>query len=118
MNGLAADVEIKGSIKFSQELLLEGRVEGDLISSTSSLTIGENASVKGTVSTRSVTIFGSVEGDIEVQERCEVKATAKIFGNISARTFSIEEGAIFQGRSKVQKLPQSHGSSQGHRSPA
>lgn len=119
MNGLSADVEIKGSLTFSNELLLEGRVEGDIISG-STLVIGEKASVKGTVRTLNVTIHGVVEGDIEAQERCEVKSTAQILGNITARRFSIEEGATFQGRSKVQNPPppQSHGSPQGRRSPA
>lgn len=117
MNGLSADVEIKGSITFSNELLLEGRVEGDM-TSASRLVIGEHAFVKGTVTTRSVTVYGAVEGDIVAQERCEVKATANVLGNISAKIFSIEEGATFQGRSRVQNPPQSHGSSQGRRSPS
>jgi len=114
MNGLSADVEIKGSLTFSNELLLEGRVEGEIISG-SRLVIGEQAFVKGTVSTQSVTIYGAVEGDVEALERCEIKSTGHVIGNISARTFSIEEGATFQGRSKVQNQPppQSHGSTQG-----
>ena len=118
MNGLSADVEIKGSLTFSNELLLEGRVEGDIVSG-STLIIGEQASVKGTLRTLNVIIYGVVEGDIDAKERCEVKSTARIIGNISARRFSIEEGATFQGRSKVQPSspPQSHGSTQGRRSP-
>lgn len=117
MNGLSADVEIKGSITFSNELLLEGRVEGEIISA-SKLVIGKDAVVKGNVSTASVTVHGRVEGDIAAQDRCEIKATASVIGNISARIFSIEEGATFQGRSRVQNPPQSHGSSQGRRSPS
>lgn len=119
MNGLSADVEIKGSLTFSNELLLEGRVEGDVFSG-STLIIGETAAIKGTVRTLNVTIYGVVEGDIEAQERCELKSTANVVGNIAARRFSIEEGATFQGRSKVQNSPppQSHGSPQGRRSPA
>lgn len=118
MNGLSADVEIKGSLTFSNELLLEGRVEGDIFS-TSTLIIGETAVVKGTVTTVSVTVYGIVEGDIEAQERCEVKSTGRVIGNITARRFSIEEGATFQGRSKVHNSPppQSHGSPQGRRNP-
>lgn len=114
MNGLSADVEIKGSLTFSNELLLEGRVEGDILSS-STLIIGETAIVKGTISTLNVTVDGIVEGDIEAEERCEVKATGRVIGNITARRFSIEEGATFQGRSKVQNSPppQSHGSPKG-----
>ena len=67
MNHLSTHVEIKGSLTFSQELLLEGRVEGD-VSSTASLTIGEKAFVKGTINTRSIVVSGRVEGNITVQE--------------------------------------------------
>lgn len=101
MNHLSTHVEIKGSLTFSQELLLEGRVEGD-VSSTASFTISEKAFVKGTINTRSVVVCGHVEGNITVQERCQVKSTATILGNITAATLSIEAGAIFCGHSQVQ----------------
>ena len=106
MNHLFAHVEIKGSLTFSKELMLEGRVEGD-ISSTAHLIIGEKAFVKGPITTRSVVVFGHVEGNITVQERCEVKSTATIVGNITAATFAIEEGASFCGRSHVSMPPKS-----------
>ena len=114
MNHLLAHVEIKGSLTFTQELLLEGRVEGD-ISSPTHLVIGEKAFVKGTVSTRSVVVSGHVEGNITVKERCEVKATATILGNITAATFAIEEGATFCGHSQVAKPPASSNQPQKQR---
>ena len=101
MNHLSTHVEIKGSLTFSQELLIEGRVEGD-VSSSAPLTIGEQAFVKGTVNTRSVVVCGHVEGNITVQERCQVKSTATVLGNITAATFSIEAGAMFCGHSQVR----------------
>lgn len=101
MNHLYAHVEIKGSLTFSRELLLDGRVEGD-ITSTAPLIIGETAFVKGTIHTRSAVISGHVEGNITVQERCLVKSTATILGNITAATFAIEEGATFCGHSQVR----------------
>jgi len=104
MNHLFSHVEIKGSLTFSQELLLEGRVEGD-VSATAPLTIGEQAYVKGTINTRSVIVCGHVEGNITVKESCQVKSTANIQGNITAGTLSIEAGAVFCGRSKVQPRP-------------
>lgn len=117
MNRLFANVEVKGSLSFSKELLLEGKIEGD-VTSSGHLIIGENAIVKGTVKTGSVTVFGSVEGGIIVQDRCELKATASVVGNISAKTFSIEEGATFNGRAQVQKTPQPAGNSHGRRKAA
>lgn len=104
MNHLFAHVEIKGSLSFSRELLLDVRVEGD-VSSPAPLIIGEKAFIKGTVNTHSVVVSGHVEGNITVQERCLVKSTATILGNITASTFAIEEGATFCGHSQVRMPP-------------
>lgn len=101
-NVLSNDVEIKGSIKFSHDLIIDGKIEGEVVSD-GSLTVGENALIKGEVKTRSVIIFGKVEGNITVQERCELKSNAILVGDISAGTLSIEEGATFMGQSSVGK---------------
>lgn len=103
-NVLSNDVEIKGSIKFSHDLIIDGKIEGEVISD-GSLTIGENALIKGEVKTRSVIIFGKVEGNITVTERCELKSNAILVGDIGAGTLSIEEGATFMGQSQVGKKP-------------
>ncbi len=101
-NVLANDVEIKGSIKFSHDLIIDGKIEGE-VSSDGSLTVGENALIKGEIKTRAVTLFGKVEGNITVQERCELKSNAVLVGDVAAGTLSIEEGATFLGRSQVGK---------------
>ena len=102
MNTLDKDVVIKGSITFAQQLMLDGTVEGD-IASGGTVTVGESALVKGTVKTGAAIVFGKVEGNIVVQGRCEVKSTATIVGDITAASFQLEEGATFQGRSRVGK---------------
>jgi cytoskeletal protein CcmA (bactofilin family) len=86
-NVLANDVEIKGSIKFSHDLIIDGKIEGE-VHSDGSLTVGENALIKGEIKTRSVTIFGKVEGNITVQERCELKTNAVLVGDIAAGTLA------------------------------
>lgn len=101
-NVLANDVEIKGSIKFSHDLIIDGKIEGE-VHSDGSLTVGENAFIKGEIKTRTVVIFGKVEGNITVQERCELKSNATLIGDITAGTLSIEEGATFMGQSQVGK---------------
>lgn len=103
-NVLSNDVEIKGSIKFSNDLIIDGKIEGE-VTSDGSLTVGENAIIKGEIRTRSVVIFGKVEGNITVQERCELKSNAVLLGDIDAGTLSIEEGATFMGSSKVGRKP-------------
>jgi cytoskeletal protein CcmA (bactofilin family) len=99
-NTLAADVEIKGSIKFTNELIIDGKVEGE-INSSGVLTVGENAEIRGEIKTKSVTVLGKVHGNITVDERCELKSRAVLMGDLKAARLVIEEGATFVGKSEV-----------------
>ena len=99
-NHLSADVEIKGSIKFQNELTIDGKVEGE-ITSPGVLVIGENSEVRGEIKTKSVTVHGKVQGNITVEERCELKGRAQLIGDLKAARLVIEEGATFVGKSEV-----------------
>ncbi len=99
-NILSSDVEIHGNLKFSHDLIIDGKIEGE-VTSDGSLTVGENARIKGEIKTKAVTVFGKVEGNITVSERCELKSNAELLGDIKAGTLSIEEGATFMGTSTV-----------------
>ncbi|MEI6715678.1 MAG: polymer-forming cytoskeletal protein [Verrucomicrobiota bacterium] len=99
-NLLAADVEIKGSLKFQNDLTIDGKIEGE-ISSPGVLTVGENAEIRGEIKTKSVTVFGKVHGNITVEERCELKARAVLQGDLKAARLVIEDGATFVGKSEV-----------------
>jgi cytoskeletal protein CcmA (bactofilin family) len=97
---LSSDVEIKGSIKFKKELLIDGKVEGE-IHSEGVLTIGENADIRGEIKTKSIVVFGKVQGNITVNERCELKSKCSLQGDLKAARLVIEEGATFVGKSEV-----------------
>ena len=97
---LSSDVEIKGSIKFQKELLIDGKVEGD-INSDGILTVGENAEILGEIKTKSITVYGKVHGNITVTERCELKSKCVLQGDLKAARLTIEEGATFIGKSEV-----------------
>jgi cytoskeletal protein CcmA (bactofilin family) len=99
-NLLSADVEIKGSIKFQNELTVDGKVEGE-INSAGILTVGENSEIKGEIKTKSVTVLGKVHGNITVEDRCELKARAVLYGDLKATRLVIEDGATFVGKSEV-----------------
>src|ERR1700756_1195217 len=97
---LSSDVEIKGSIKVQKELLISGKVEGE-INSDGVLTIGENADIRGEIKTKSITVYGKVQGNITVVERCELKSKSVLQGDLKAARLIIEEGATFIGKSEV-----------------
>jgi len=99
---LSRGVSIKGSVKFLNELLIDGDVEGT-IDSTGMLTIGEHARIRGDIRTKSVKVQGTVEGNIFVTERCELQAGCRSRGDIEAPRLVVDENATFLGSAKVGK---------------
>jgi cytoskeletal protein CcmA (bactofilin family) len=105
---LSRGVSIKGSVKFLNELLIDGEVEGT-IDSTGTLTIGEHARIRGEIRTKSVKVRGTVESNIFVTECCELQAGCTLRGDIEAPRLVVNENATFLGRAKVgtgKSLPQ------------
>ena len=100
-NHLSAEVEIKGTLSFENELLFDGKIEGEILSDAGTLVVGKNAIVKGKIITKAVTVFGTVEGNVTVSERCELKSSSQLTGDLKAQRMSIEDGAIFVGNSDV-----------------
>jgi cytoskeletal protein CcmA (bactofilin family) len=99
-NILTSDVELTGTLKFDSEMIFDGKLDGEIISE-GVLTLGKNAVIKGEVRTKSVTIHGTVNGNVTVQERCELKSNAELLGDLKAMRIIIEEGATFMGASTV-----------------
>ena len=103
-NVLSSDVSIVGSLKFTNDLVIDGNIDGEVISD-GNLTVGDQAVVKGEIRTKSVVVYGSIEGNIFVEKECVLKASCRIQGDVSAGTLSIEAGAQFSGRSLVGAPP-------------
>jgi cytoskeletal protein CcmA (bactofilin family) len=99
-NVLSSDVEIKGTVKFSNDLVVDGKIEGE-ITSDGNLTIGENARIKAEVKTATVVVYGKVHGNLTATDRVDLKGSAEVIGDIKAKTLTIEAGAIFVGKSTV-----------------
>jgi cytoskeletal protein CcmA (bactofilin family) len=99
-NVLSSDVEIKGTVKFTNDLVVDGKIEGEIFSD-GNLIVGENARIKAEVKTSTVVVYGKVHGNLTATDRVELKASAEVVGDIKAKTLSIEAGAIFVGKSTV-----------------
>src|SRR3954467_1134007 len=82
-NRLSDGVSIKGQVTFGSELVINGQVEGD-ITSDGKLTVGEHGKVTGDIQVGSVTVEGTVEGDILASDRCALRAGAILQGNVEA----------------------------------
>ena len=99
-NVLNSDVEIKGNIKFSGELSLDGKLEGE-IHTDGTLQLGDNATINGNINAQSVVVRGKVHGNISVREKIEIKSKAELFGDIRASKLVIEEGVTYVGKTEV-----------------
>ena len=99
-NVLSTDVEIKGTVKFTNDLVVDGKIEGE-INSDGNLTVGENARIKAEIKTATIVVYGKVHGNLTATDRIELKASAEVVGDIKTKTLSIEAGAIFVGKSTV-----------------
>ncbi len=96
-NVLAQGIEIEGTIKFQNDMIIDGKVEGEIQSTTGKVTIGENAKIKGDVKAGEVKMFGTVEGSIN-SARCELKANSQLKGDIITKSLKMEEGALLSGK--------------------
>jgi cytoskeletal protein CcmA (bactofilin family) len=99
-NFLNSDVEIKGTLRFNDELTFDGKLEGD-ITSGGVLTLGDNAVVKGNLNGKSVVLRGKINGNVTAEERIEIKAKTELFGDIRSAKLVIEEGVSFVGKTEV-----------------
>lgn len=99
-NVLASGIEITGSIKFSNDMIIDGKIEGEISSDKGRVTIGENALVKGDITAGEVKVFGTVEGKI-ISGRCELKTKSKTTGDIKTKTLAMEEGAQLSGSTQI-----------------
>ncbi|HEV2994938.1 MAG TPA: polymer-forming cytoskeletal protein [Chthoniobacterales bacterium] len=97
---LSSDVSIKGSVKFRNELVIDGKVEGE-IDSTGTLTVGEHAQIRGQIRAKSVQVRGTVEGNIFASDRCQLEAGCTLRGDIEAPRLVVDENATFLGSAKI-----------------
>jgi cytoskeletal protein CcmA (bactofilin family) len=94
---LGKGTRVNGKLTFEGPVRIEGHVEGE-ISAQDTLTIGEGADVRAQVHGTSVVIHGNVTGDVKATKRLELRAPAKLLGNITSPVLVIHEGVIFEGQ--------------------
>ena len=95
---IGKSVQVRGEVRGSEDLMVEGFVEGTITLSESRLTIGAHAKVHADVSARDVIIIGELHGNIIASGRVELRSGATLMGDLQASRLSIEENASFSGK--------------------
>lgn len=93
---LRQDASFDGKLVFDGNVLVNGKVKGEIISS-GDLTVGSTGLVDGVVEIGTIHVFGEVRGNIRAKQKIVINAPAVVKGDIVAPSLVIEEGAVFEG---------------------
>jgi len=100
---IGKSVIIKGELSGSEDLYVDGQVEGSIELSGNRLIIGPHGQVRANVNAKGVIVQGKLEGNIRASERAELTKSAVVVGDIATQRVAIEEGAYFKGKVDIQR---------------
>lgn len=102
---IGKSVVIKGELDGSEDLTIEGQVEGKIELRQNVLTIGPNGKIKAQVFAKAVVVFGEVTGNVTATEKVEIRDAGSLNGDISSPRVAIADGAHFRGSIDMQRTP-------------
>jgi cytoskeletal protein CcmA (bactofilin family) len=100
---IGKSVVIKGELNGSEDLTIEGQVEGKIELRQNVLTIGPNGRIKAQVFAKAVIILGEVTGNVTATEKVDIRDNGSVDGDIAAPRVAIAEGAHFRGSIDMQR---------------
>jgi cytoskeletal protein CcmA (bactofilin family) len=116
---IGKSVVIKGELTGSEDLTIEGHVEGKIELRQNVLTIGPNGRIKAQVFAKSVIILGEVTGNVTASEKVDLRDNGSVDGDIASPRVAIAEGAHFRGSIDMQRAGTGAGKPEGkHATPA
>ena len=100
---LGKNTEFDGKLTFSGAVRIDGKFKGEILSQ-GTLVIGETAVIESNIHVTHVIISGEIRGNIIADERIEIHAPGRVLGDIEAPVVVIDEGVIFEGNCRMQKI--------------
>ncbi len=95
--------EIEGTYTFSGTVLVNGKFHGE-IQSPDTLIIGEKGVVNANIRTGTLIVSGELVGNVVAGDRVELKAGARVFGDVEAPVVVVEEGVLFEGHCRMTSV--------------
>jgi len=99
---ISQGIRIKGEVTGSEDLFVDGHVEGKVNLSNGSLTVGPNGDVKADIVAREVIVRGRVDGKIVGREKIQLWSTGNVAGDLQTERLTIEDGAVLRGRVEIE----------------
>jgi cytoskeletal protein CcmA (bactofilin family) len=102
---IGKSVVIKGELNGSEDLTIEGHVEGTIQLRDHVLTIGPNGRIKAQVFAKAVIVLGEVTGNVTASDKVDIRDNGSVDGDIVSPRVAIAEGAHFRGSVDMQRKP-------------
>ncbi len=118
MVNIGKSVVIKGELSGSEDLTIEGQVEGRIDLKDNVLTIGPNGKIKAEVFAKAVVVLGEVTGNVTASEKVDIRDNGSVDGDVASPRVAIAEGAHFRGSVDMQRAGQKAQQSQQQAKPA
>ncbi|HJU41306.1 MAG TPA: polymer-forming cytoskeletal protein [Vicinamibacterales bacterium] len=103
MVNIGKSVVIKGELSGSEDLTIEGQVDGRIDLKGNVLTIGPNGKIKAEIFAKSVVVLGEVTGNVTASEKVDIRDNGSVDGDIASPRVAIAEGAHFRGSVDMQR---------------
>lgn len=100
---LGPSLHVKGEITGSEDLHIDGSVEGVVALEDRKLTVGATAKLTADVTAREVVVYGNVKGNLKARDRIEIKKDGSVVGDLSTARIMIEDGAYFKGSIEINR---------------
>jgi cytoskeletal protein CcmA (bactofilin family) len=100
---IGKSVVIKGELNGSEDLTIEGHVEGTIQLKDNVLTIGPNGKIKAQIYAKSVIVLGEVSGNVTASDKVDIRDNGSVDGDLIAPRVAIAEGAHFRGSVDMQR---------------
>jgi cytoskeletal protein CcmA (bactofilin family) len=98
---LGSSINIKGHLTGTEDLQIDGKVDGPISLNGHQLTVGSTAVLNSEIHASEVVVYGKVVGNLHARDRVDVKTNGSVIGDISTARISIEDGAHFKGRIEI-----------------
>jgi cytoskeletal protein CcmA (bactofilin family) len=97
VGSIGKSIVVKGELTGSEDVEIDGTVEGDIRLPEHVLTIGPNGQVSGSIHAKTIQILGNVKGDVGASERVEIESSGVVEGDLRAPRLLVQEGAVVNG---------------------
>jgi cytoskeletal protein CcmA (bactofilin family) len=98
---VVSGLRIRGQISGSEDLVIEGTVEGPINLAENVLTIGTKGNLAGDAVAREAVISGNVNGNLKTSDRIEIKSSGSVIGDVATNRMVIQDGAYYKGSIEI-----------------